>query len=474
MQFFPPIRALRSFLILFFSVTFVFIEIHAAEKPNILLLVVDDMRTSSGSYRHPDVSTPHIDKLASQSVVFNRAYVNIPVCGASRASFLTGVRPTVNRFVNFKSRADEDLPRAVTLPQHFKSQGYHTISNGKVFHFVADSNNKSWSESAWLPNVSVDKGYTESVKKFRKKTNNLDYGPWYESADVDDLAYFDGQVAKKTLEDLRRLSQQDKPFFLAAGFYSPHLPFYSPKKYYDLYDINALSLAPDRKRPTNAPNALIDSREIGLYHFMGVEFNSDNFHRLTRHAYYASVSYTDQMIGHILCELEDLGLRENTIVVLVSDHGFNLGEHNFWGKHKLLEDAVRVPLMISAPGMPQNQLSMAMVELVDLYPTLSELAGIQLPQNIVAQLHGKSFADVVQKPYLPGKEYIVTRYKNGESIRSKRFALTEYSVGNNKQYMLFDHEVDPLESVNVYSKQEYQKDIEYLQQKLAEELARSK
>lgn len=421
-------------------------------KPNILTIIVDDLRPVLGSYGHEVVVSPHIDSLANAGMTFTRAYANIPVCGASRASFMTSIRATSKRFVNFMSKAETDAPGAKSIPQVFKENGYYTISNGKVFHHRDDLNEQSWSEPAWRPRVGMQTSYNPESKKYRKQWKNGKdvFGPWYESANVDDDAYFDGLVAKKTIHDLQKLKKLNKPFFLAAGFFRPHLPFYAPKKYYDLYDPKQIKLAQYRQRPKNAPVSLRGSVEITMYHFKDIVYNSDEFHLKSLHAYYASVSYIDKLIGDIIAELERLKLRENTIIVLWSDHGWNLGEHNFWGKHNMMQHALRVPLIIDAPGYKNNIASSAVVELVDLFPTLAELAMLPLGDKTKQQLHGKSLVPLLSQTKQKIKDYVYARFRNGETIISDRYTFTEYQTKDGIEYMLYDLSKDPEENNNIY------------------------
>lgn len=246
--------------------------------------------------------------------------------------------------------------------------------------------------------------------------------------EVEDDAYIDGVTADKTIEDMERLSKMDQPFFLAVGFVRPHLPFYAPKKYWDLYDRDAIVLAPNRALPLNAPNQLRGSAEFQSYHPGIFEYNSDAFHRVARHGYFASVSYVDALVGNILQKLDELGLRDNTIVVIFGDHGFMLGEHNLWAKHNLLDPAIRSPLIISAPGLSRRKTSDALVELVDVYPTLLELTGLPAPGD---QLTGTSLVPWLQSPEPPGKPAVFSHHQasNGWTIRTDRFQLIQYFNG---------------------------------------------
>ena len=274
-------------------------------------------------------------------------YCQVPVCGASRASLMTGILPTARRFRSYKTRADQDVPNATSLPQTLKDAGYTTISNGKIFHHRGDCDERSWSEPAWRPEIDhLHSHDPETARRLSKRKR----GRIYESPDVPDDAYLDGHVAQKTIHDLRRLKQAGKPFFLACGFIRPHMPFYAPKKYWDLYERDKIEIADNRYRPKGAPKELRGSGEYASYHRADFKVNSDAWHRMMRHGYLACTSYVDKLTGDILAELERLGLADNTIVVIWGDHGWHLGEHNFWGKHNTMHLSTRVPLIVKVPG----------------------------------------------------------------------------------------------------------------------------
>lgn len=249
----------------------------ASEKPNILFISIDDLRPELGCYDSPQVKTPHIDKIAAEGLRFDRAYCQVPVCGASRASLMTGMLPTPKRFVQFDTRTEKDARGAATLPQVFKEAGYTTLSNGKIFHHLDDTENRSWSAPAWHPEdrktfQSHDPETTRRLSKTKQR------GRIYELPDVPDEAYADGLVAKKTIADLQRLKQEGKPFFLACGFVKPHLPFYAPKKYWDLYDREKIEIADNLSSPKNAPIQLKGSGEFRSYHLGDFDANSGEFH----------------------------------------------------------------------------------------------------------------------------------------------------------------------------------------------------
>ncbi|MBR9908817.1 MAG: sulfatase [Gammaproteobacteria bacterium] len=438
------------------------------KQPNVLLIIVDDYRVAMGAMGDQRAITPNLDQLASEGLLFNRAYANVPVCGASRASMMTSVYPHKTRFVDYLANAEREVPEAITLGQFFKDAGYHTISNGKVFHSRDDSDKKSWSEAAWEPKAKGPAYYSEDSKKYVKPTERFgDKGPWYESANQPDEAYYDGQVKQKTVSDLKRLAKSDQPFFIAAGFRRPHLPFNAPKKYFDLYKNTRFQPSELRDKPINAPESLKGSGEIHVYHFKNHEYNSDEFHRLSLLGYYAAVSFIDQQVGEVITALDELGLRENTIIVLTSDHGFNLGEHNFWGKHNTLNTALQIPLIIDAPGKKSGLESGALVSLVDIFPTLVELSGLKANTHLKQQMVGRSLYPLLDDPTTTHKPFVYSRFKEGDTVISDQLIYTEYiTAEGHKESMLFDLSRDPKETINVVSDPEYQQDIARLSKQL--------
>lgn len=432
-------------------------------RPNVLFIIIDDLRPELNSYGKSQIISPNIDLLASEGLIFKRAYCQNPVCGASRASILSGLRPTANRFWDYQSQVDKDAPGTKTLPQAFKENGYYTLSNGKVFHVLSDSNERSWSEPAWRVEGQNGRGtLDEDSKNYMGGTRNR--GPFFESPDVPDNAYPDGKILEKSVSDLKRLSQMEQPFFFAVGFIKPHLPFYAPKKYWDLYDRNAIQIAENRERPANAPDELQGSSEIGFYHDRDIPYNSNEFHRTARHGYYACVSYVDAMVGKLLAALDELGLKENTIVVLIGDHGWNLGEHNFWGKHNTMHPAVNAPLIIRVPGKTTGRQSKALVEFVDIYPTLCELSGIPVPEH----LQGKSLTPLIEKPDQPWKKAVFSRYEYGDAVITENYIYTKYKQDSIESSMLYDLEKDTGENINVVSQPAYQDIVKMLNKYLTE------
>ncbi len=380
---------------------------------------------------------------------------------------LTGLRPATLGVFDLATHFRDRNPDVVTLPQIFKKNGYTSLSLGKIFHTTNGNHddNESWSEPPWRgPGGQTEEdgppapAKTKSGKKAKKASaadhsNTLPYG----APDCEDDALLDGKIAKQAVAVLSRI--KDKPFFLGVGFHKPHLPFVSPKKYWGLYQTNALKLAPNPFLPKDAPAfASNDASELRRYKDVPAAGPiSDEAARKLIHAYYACVSYTDAQVGRVLAELDRLGLREKTIVILWGDHGYHLGEHGTWTKRTNWEIATRVPLIISVPGQKTaGATTEALVEFVDIYPTLTELCQIAPPTNLA----GQSFVPLIENPKRAWKTAAYSIYPKqipgagegfGRAMRTDRYRLVEWSAdGSEKRfYELYDHTTDPQENVNV-------------------------
>lgn len=397
------------------------------QKPNILFIAIDDLRPELGAYGSEIAITPNLDKLASEGLLFNRAYCQEAICSPSRASLMTGARPeTINVVENF-TYFREANPDIVTLPQHFKNNGYETVHTGKIYHKPAYADlDLSWSRTPAKDKMTIEKSNTpggfanlESQEMFKKSRaemiakygpdaprNGLGKGPAYENADVDDTFYEDGynaELAVVTLKDMLE-KNPNKPFFLGMGMKKPHLDWLAPKKYWELYNPEEIQLATQTTGPENgATMGLHPSFELrARYGIPKKGAIDDELARTLKHAYLASVSYIDAQIGKMIAGLEEAGVRENTIIIVWSDHGWHLGEMGIWGKATNYEIGTRVPLIIWTPNMPtktRGKTTDALVELVDMYPTLTELAGLEMPKH----LEGQSFKPLISNPDMEWK-----------------------------------------------------------------------
>lgn len=433
-------------------------------KPNILFIAVDDLRPELNCFGESQVQSPHIDKLAKQSVIFNRAYCNVPTCGASRASLLTGTRPTRNRFITYNTRKDEEMPEVASLAMHFKNNGYTTISNGKVYHH-ADDDVAAWDE-IWRPEGEIRDYQTEANKLIQRQPEN-ERGNATEAADVDDEAYFDGKIAAKGIADLRKLKDNKEPFFLGIGFKKPHLPFNAPQKYWDKYNREEISLPESYLQPESIPE--LAYHKFGeLRHYADVPKEGslrDDFAKDLIHGYYACVSYVDAQIGKVLDELEKLQLAENTIVILWGDHGWNLGEHMLWCKHCTFETSLHAPVILKVPELTKGTRTDAIIEYVDIYPSLCDLAGIEKP----AHLEGESFVPLI-KTGTREKNYAVSKFRDAVTLIEGDLFYTEWTndQGEAHERMLFDHQKDPLELDNLAEKEAFAETVRELSEKLRE------
>lgn len=432
---------------------------HAADTrpPNVLFIAVDDLRPQLKCYGHHQMISPAMDTLAREGIRFTHAYCQVPVCGASRASLLSGLRPDRNRFVGYSTRKDEDAPEATSLPRHFRQQGYITRSRGKIYHHRNDDLD-AWSDASWSPERSPcgsGRNYHSPENVRLESAENDSRGPAFEAGDVDDFTYFDGQMTRQCIRDLRELSQQDQPFFLAAGFMKPHLPFNAPRRFWDMYSPDDLDMADNPFAPKDAPrSALHNWGELRKYHGIPPKGPlDDDMARTLVHGYYACTTYTDYLIGHLLDELDRQGLRDNTIVILWGDHGWNLQEHGLWCKHSNFETSLHVPLLVRAPGHSQGIAVSGLTEFVDIYPSLCELAGLPVPDHC----QGSSFVPLMNNPRREWKPAAFSRYIKGDSVKTARYRYTEWT--NNEGYayeaMLYDHRYDPMENINVVNDPEY-------------------
>ena len=461
---------MKSLLNLFiFSI--ILLTANAQQKPNVLFIAVDDLRPELGCYGQSHIQSPNIDKLAETGLTFNRSYCNIPVCGASRASILSGIRPNRNRFLNYSCRQDVDVPGVVSLPMHFKNNGFYTVSLGKVYHHSNDGKG-SWSEKPWAPSGEW-KGWQayvlpESHRQIEPRNNgNGINGPSFEWPDGPDHIYPDGLIAEEAVRRLRNFKTTDQPFFLAVGFLKPHLPFNAPKKYWEMYDFDKIRLPDYMKKPLNAPDECMHNfGELRNYTDVPDQGELDeDFMRKLIHGYYACVSYTDAQIGKVLDELERLGLDEKTIVVLWGDHGWHLGEHGLWCKHCNFEKVLRTPLVLRAPNKEKGIKTDALVEYVDVYPSLCELAGLSKPFH----LQGRSFVPLAKNPELPWKDAVYSRWIRGETIITPTHTYTEWfddKSGEMTANMLYNLEEDPDETVDVSGKGNNRDLVRNLSQKL--------
>ncbi len=445
---------------------------------NVLFLVVDDLRPELGCYGNELVHSPNLDRLASTSLLFRHAYCQSAVCGPSRASLLTGLRPDTTRVWGNRTHFRDTIPEVVTLPQRFRQEGYYTQAIGKVLH-GNKADRLSWSEPAW-PAGGRQAGMQyideEGFAAMRRKHPGQQWSgaeiptlEWKklssrQAPEVPDNALQDGQVADRAVAAMRRL--RGERFFLAVGFQKPHLPFTAPRSYFDLYDPAALPLPADAQRPVDTP-ALAFTRSNELRGYKDIPDEGpipDGKVRELIHGYYAATSYIDAQAGRVLRELESLGLAGNTVVILFGDHGWHLGEQTLWAKTTNFELAARAPMMIRVPGMrPGGRDCAALVELVDIYPTLCSACDIAGPRALEGvsmmplledpeQPWKKAAFHQIPRPYLSDQDWVHMGY----SMRTRLFRFTEWIDRNGTVVAreLYDLRAAPLETVNIANRPE--------------------
>ena len=474
------------------------------KKPNILFIAVDDLKPTMGVYGDSFAITPNIDAIAKNGTTFLNNHVQQAICGPSRASVLTGKRPDYTKVWDLKTKMRDINPHILTIPEHFKNNGYQTIGLGKIYDprcVDKDKDKPSWS----VPHIKEStfkypKGFkspalgfyqskeittkvyalmNEAKRKGEKNANEYvrnRYKPPFENADVPDDAYVDGAIANRSIELLENMDVS-KPFLLAVGFKRPHLPFVAPKKYWDMYDENKIKLASYQNKSKNAVDiAYHKSGEMRSYKSPELKYRSNNqglleldkdFQRKLIHGYYAATSYIDAQIGKVVAKLKEKGLDKNTIIVLWGDHGWHLGDHSLWNKHSNFEQATRSPLVIYNPRVHKGFKVDTPTEFVDLFPTLTVMAGINTPKN----LDGVSLNNQINGEKNTSKLFAVSQYprgpKMGYSFRTKQYRYTVW-INNKKSTEpiykedihgeeLYDYKVDFNETENKIEDKNYQK-----------------
>ncbi|RKN77014.1 sulfatase [Ulvibacterium marinum] len=463
---------LSTFFVVLFSCKRNVIE-KEDKKFNVLFITIDDLRPQLGIYGDSLVKTPNIDKLANNAIVFDRAYCQAPLCGPSRSSFLSGYYPQTTGAYVINDHIRDAKPDVVTLPQLFKNNGYTSAGLYKVFHLVGfdptlfgnRNDPESWSIPLWLPKKSVWGPLGDSIYQVNKQLclrkgpigyNNIPRSLAYEAPVIADSLLADGETAQQALHYLDDF--KEKPFFMAVGFYNPHLPFVAPKKYWDLYNREELVLPENQYAPKGVPvNLLPTSAELRSNVNIPNEGPFDEeLKKDLLHGYLASISYIDAQIGLLIDRLDKLNLTGNTIVVILGDHGYQIGEHNLWcKKHSNFEMATRVPLIISTPEHFGNgRRTSKIVELVDLYPTLADLCSLEAPDD----LDGHSLVPILNNFNAKDTGSSLSVYgKNGnqQSIRTDNYRINRRKLADSTFYELYDRQIDPHENNNVAYAKEY-------------------
>lgn len=443
----------------------------APPRPNVLLLMSDDLAAKLGCYGDPHAKTPNLDALAQRGVLFERAYCQFPHCNPSRSSLLTSLRPNTTRVTNNEDNLYSNLPGVMTLPHLFREHGYATARCGKIFHLGVPTGLESMDDpQAWDFGTPFkdERPYPPSRKTAVAVTTGPKQGlNWTEIASGDEQLC-DSTFATTAVEWLEK-RDTSKPFFLAVGFHRPHMPLVAPAKYFDLYPFDSITLPNDP--PDDEADIPVPARNGAVPGYTMT--STPQQRRAAIRAYLACVSYVDAQAGLVLDALKRLGLQENTIVVFASDHGWHLGEHGLWHKRSLFEESARVAFTVFAPGMKGNgRRSASLVELLDVYPTLCDLAGVPPP----AVLQGKSLRPVLDDPGAVLHDAAFTQARRGanaenwgRSVRTVRWRCTEWDEGRNG-VELYDHDADPHEYTNLANEQRHAGVLGELRALLAREL----
>lgn len=428
------------------------------ERPNVLLICIDDLRPELGCYGVKHAVTPNIDKLAAQARIFTHHYVQAPTCGASRYSLLTGLygpRDNGALLARAKKPATERKP---SLPEVFRSAGYTTVAIGKVSHHPGGHAGKNWNDPAALEMPEAwnrqplpcgpwkhPEGFMHGLANGSIRNESKKF-PALEAAEGPDAIYPDGLTTGAARDELRDLAAAKKPFFLAIGWIRPHLPFGSPKRYLDLHADQALTPIPHPEKPEGITTWHNSGEFFRYFHDEKNPDKDAGYADAVRRHYDACVSYADAQVGQVLAELQKLSLDRNTIIVLWGDHGWHLGEHGVWGKHTLFEESLRAPLIIRQPGMPApGASSTGVVETIDVFPTLCGLAGIGTPDF----LHGTSLEPQLKSPDAPGR-IAVSYFNDAETLRTERYRLIRHGGKKAKPFFeLYDHQSPAGETKNI-------------------------
>ncbi|MGC9347399.1 MAG: sulfatase [Anaerolineae bacterium] len=452
-------------------------------QPNVLFVVVDDLRPQLNCYGVDWILSPNIDELAARGMVFERAYCQQAVCAPSRASVLSGCRPATTGIYDLQTPLRSVMPDVLTLPLHFKQNGHTTVSIGKVYHHAKDDleawssepfrSQGDWKGRGYLTDEAIEAIAQTDAEMAAQGSSRRGLGPAYEAAEVEDDGYHDGKDALAAIDALQDLVGEDQPFFLALGFHKPHLPFNAPKRYWDMYEPEALPLAPNPFEPEGVTEfSLTDFGELRGYFGIPKEGDiPDDLARNLIHGYAACVTYMDAQLGKVIDELDRLGVREDTIIILWGDHGWKLGEHASWCKHTNFEIDARAPMLISVPGKTSGERTAALVEFVDMYPTLCELCGLRVPEHC----EGLSLVPLLDDPDRAWKSAAFSQYPRrggevmGTTMRTDRYRYTQWEDAASGEVLareLYDHAEDPHENVNAALNPAYAEVVEELEAKL--------
>ena len=428
------------------------------EKLNVLFLIADDLNCDLGSYNHPQVISPSIDKLASKGILFENAHNQYPLCGPSRASFMTGMYSDQTKITNNNVLLRTTVPDVITMGQRFRQQGYKSVRIGKIYHYDNPSSiGSSSADDIYTWDYTINPYGRDKEEEYKINTlKERQYGgtlSWL-AADGTDEEQTDGIGATEAIEQLEKFSKNGQNFFLAVGMYRPHVPFVAPKKYFDMYDRDSMEIlysgSGDEYLKTIPKPAALSVRWKKDQMILNDKSNLKLAQEI-KEAYFATTTFMDAQIGRILKKLKRTGLDKNTIVVFTSDHGYHLSEHGHWQKQTLFDNATRVPLIFSGPGIESGQRSNSPVEMIDIYPTLMELTGIEAPDHVV----GKSLTPIFENNNVNIRNSALTQWRNSYSIKTERFRITKWGKNGELGYELYDHNNDKEELINLANDPNY-------------------
>lgn len=444
----------------------------AAEKTNVLFLICDDLNCDIGSYGHPQVKTPNIDRLAERGVLFENAHCQYALCGPSRASFMTGLYPDQTLIHSNSIYIREHTPNVKTIPQMFRDDGYYATRIGKLYHYQVPKHiGTAGHDDPYSWNFTINpqgRDVWDEPEIFSLQPGSYGGTLSWLAAEGTDEEQTDGMAALEAVEQLERYKREDMPFFLAVGLYRPHTPFVAPKEYFDLYPLDSIEVpvVPEGYDETIPASALKSIRrkknQIDL---------ADDLARQAIQAYYASITFADAQLGKMLDALDETGLAENTVVVFTSDHGYHMGEHGHWQKTTLFENATRVPLIIASPDQKaKGAKTDAPAEMIDLYPTLAELCGLTPPGYV----SGVSLVPVLNDPAARPRASALSQYSDGYSLRTERYRYTEWGDNGAGGNELYDRDSDPAELVNLADESESADIVKELSAQLHERIAEAR
>ncbi|MEZ6130952.1 MAG: sulfatase [Planctomycetaceae bacterium] len=438
-----------------------------AKPTNVLFLICDDLNCDIGCYGHPLVKTPNIDRLAQRGVRFDRAYCQYPLCGPSRASFMTGLYPDQTLIHRNAIYVREHLPDVNTMSQMFRDAGYTATRIGKIYHYnVPKHIGTSGHDDPYSWNVTINpqgRDVHEEDKIFSLIPGSFGGTLSWLAADGTDAEQTDGIAAAEADQVLKSFAQSGTPFFLAVGLYRPHTPYVAPKKYFDMYPRNRIAVP---QVPQNYLNTIPAPAKKSLTRKVQNNLD-DDVARQAIQAYYASITFADAQVGHILDSLQSAGLADNTVIVFTSDHGYHMGEHGHYQKTTLYENAARVPLIMAGPGITATgQTASTLAEMVDFYPTLAELTGLKTPDYV----SGLSLMPALKDASAVVRDSAYTQYDIGYSLRTDRYRYTEWGTDGVDGAELYDHETDAAEMVNLAGSDQHQQVMNELAAKLRDRI----